>query len=59
MIRELGEDYTVALRKAWLEVPGGVVAHESEEFDGEGRLARRSKLQLVGYSGEFLPTLLR
>ncbi len=42
-----------------LEVPGGVVAHESEEFDGEGRLARRSKLQLVGYSGEFLPTQLR
>ncbi len=24
MIRELGEDYTVALRKAWPEVPGGV-----------------------------------
>jgi hypothetical protein len=42
-----------------LEVPGGVVAQESEEFDGEGRLARRSKLQLVGYSSEFLPTLLR
>ncbi|HVU87637.1 MAG TPA: hypothetical protein VHD36_09970 [Pirellulales bacterium] len=42
-----------------LEVPGGIVAHESEEFDGEGRLARRSKLQLVGYSGEFLPTMLR
>ncbi len=42
-----------------LEVPGGVVAHESEEFDAEGRLARRSKLKLVGYSGEFLPTTLR
>jgi type II restriction/modification system DNA methylase subunit YeeA len=24
MIRELGEDYTLALRKAWPEVPGGV-----------------------------------
>ncbi len=42
-----------------LEVPGGVVAQESEEFDAEGRLARRSKLQLVGYAGEFLPTALR
>ncbi len=24
MIRELGEDYTIALRKAWADVPGGV-----------------------------------
>lgn len=47
--------------KLWssLDVPGGVVAHESEEFDTAGRLARRSKLQLVGYAGEFLPTPLR
>jgi hypothetical protein len=42
-----------------LEVPGGVVAHESEEFDAEGRLTRRSKLDLVGYAGEFVPTPLR
>ena len=42
-----------------LEVPGGVVAHESEEFDAQGRLARRSKLELVGYAGEFVPTPLR
>ena len=41
--------------KLWssLEVPGGVVAHESEEFDTEGKITRRSKLELLGYSGEF------
>jgi hypothetical protein len=42
-----------------LEVPGGVVAHESEEFDANGRLARRSKLDLIGYAGEFTPGPLR
>ncbi len=36
-----------------LEVPGGVVAQDSEEFDAEGRLARRSKLELVGFAAEF------
>jgi hypothetical protein len=35
------------------EIPGGVVAHESKEFDADGRLARRSKLDLIGYFGEF------
>jgi ketosteroid isomerase-like protein len=42
-----------------LEVPGGVVSHESEEFNADGRLARRSKLKLVGFAGEFQPTTLR
>ena len=42
-----------------LEVPGGVVAQESEEFDDDGRLALCSKLQLVGYAGEVPPTVLR
>lgn len=40
-----------------LEIPGGVVAQESEEFDDAGKLVRRSKLDLMGYAGEFLPTL--
>jgi hypothetical protein len=42
-----------------LEVPGGVVAQESEEFDASGRLARRSKLDLIGYAGEFTPGPVR
>ena len=42
-----------------LEVPGGVVAQESEEFDSQGKLARRSKLELIGYAGEFVPGVLR
>ena len=36
-----------------------MVAHESEEFDADGRLARRSKLDLVGYFGEFTTTATR
>ncbi|MEQ8791740.1 MAG: hypothetical protein RIC55_36090 [Pirellulaceae bacterium] len=31
------------------EVPGGVVEHESSEFDKNGRLTQSSTLQLVGY----------
>jgi hypothetical protein len=31
------------------EVPGGVVAHSSKETDVNGRLIRRSTLELVGY----------
>ncbi|MBI2825568.1 MAG: hypothetical protein HYX69_12870 [Planctomycetia bacterium] len=33
-----------------LDVPGGVVEHESEEFDAAGQLTRRSKLELIDYS---------
>ncbi len=40
-----------------LEIPGGVVAQESEEFDDAGKLVRRSKLDLIGYAGEFLPVV--
>ena len=30
-------------------VPGGVIGHDSRELDKDGRLIRRSRLQLIGY----------
>jgi hypothetical protein len=32
------------------EIPGAVVAHESQEFDAEGTLVARSRLELLEYS---------
>lgn len=34
------------------EVPGGVVCHASKEFDENGRLVRRSSLELIDYALE-------
>jgi hypothetical protein len=33
------------------DVPGEVVAHSSKKVDNEGRLVRRSTLELVAYGG--------
>jgi hypothetical protein len=33
-----------------LEIPGGVVAHSSKEFDAAGQLLRRSTLELIDYA---------
>jgi hypothetical protein len=33
-----------------LEIPGGVVAHSSKEFDTAGQLLRRSTLELIDYA---------
>jgi hypothetical protein len=31
------------------EVPGGVIEHESQEYDADGKLLRRSTLELLSY----------
>ena len=36
-------------------MPGGVVAHSSKEVDVQGRLLRRSTLELVNYEAELAP----
>lgn len=43
---------TVATAVNCPEVPGGIVDEESHEYDSEGRLVRRSKIELVDYSAE-------
>lgn len=37
-----------------MDVPGGVVGHTSKEIDSQGRLVRRSTLELIGYEGELV-----
>jgi len=38
-----------------IDVPGSVVAHTSKELDAEGRVVRRSVLELVDYGAECSP----
>jgi hypothetical protein len=47
--RKEGEGSVVTIEVQCLDVPGGVVAHSSQEFDANGRLVRRSTLELVDY----------
>lgn len=43
---------TVATAVNCPEVPGGIIDEESQEYDADGRLVRRSKIELVDYSAE-------
>lgn len=45
-----GETTTLSVTST--DVPGGVVCHNAREMDGNGRLVRRSTLELVGYGTE-------
>lgn len=42
-----------------LQVPGGVVSHESKELDAAGNLVSQSKLELIAYHVEPMPRELR
>ena len=44
------EGSTVTLEVHCADVPGGVVAHTSREADGQGRLTRRTTLELLEYN---------
>ncbi|MBN1909028.1 MAG: hypothetical protein JW818_04755 [Pirellulales bacterium] len=43
---------TITLAYTSPEVPGGILAHWSKEVDQEGRVVRRSALELIGYGLE-------
>lgn len=40
---------TVTLSLSAADVPGGIIAHTSKETNNEGRVVRRSTLELIGY----------
>lgn len=42
---------TITLEVRCEDVPGGVVSHTSKELDTEGRVIRRSTLELIDYDG--------
>jgi hypothetical protein len=51
-VRRNGKGTTVTIEVHSSKVPGGVVSHTSKELDTNGRIIRRSTLELVDYGLE-------
>jgi hypothetical protein len=51
-VHKNGKTTVTTLAVVVSDVPGGVVCHSSKEIDKDGRLVRRSTLELVDYSGD-------
>lgn len=54
MVQRHPKGSTLTRAYSSLEVPGGIVAYSSRERDAEGRLVRRSVLELLDFQGELV-----
>lgn len=55
MLHKHAQGATLTLAHSSPEVPGGIVAYTSRERDAQGRVVRRSALELIEYGGDLAP----
>lgn len=55
MLHKHAKGSTLTLARSAQDIPGGIVAYSSRERDAQGRVVRRSTLELVDFGGDVAP----